>query len=374
MSIPLINKNKLDKKIKKKYSEDISEENEIIVDKELVEKIKNNNYIISKIYFMFFIQLSISYLFIYQSFNNKLFSNLVKHNIKLFSLSICLTAIIFFSSYKWKEVLILVPFNYFFLIVFTISISFIICKIVILFSFKSITVLWILILIMILSLSVYAYNSVKEIKIAEAVAFTSLILISFAVILFFVVKINLMDTLLILFCLISFSVYLIFDVNSLMKDKIIGKNNVFLVNFYLYTDIFRIFMKMVKIVSTHLGKSLDKEENSIINNINDVNEEVGKGFDNVEKIVGKKNGIDENEDEDEDNDKKKKKGKDKKGKKSTKKETKGKKDNKKKGKKKKEDKEDKKDKKEKKKNDKKKEDNNPVEEVGEFFANVFANN
>ena len=335
MSIPLINKNKLDKKIKKKYSEDISEENEIIVDKELVEKIKNNNYIISKIYFMFFIQLSISYLFIYQSFNNKLFSNLVKHNIKLFSLSICLTAIIFFSSYKWKEVLILVPFNYFFLIVFTISISFIICKIVILFSFKSITVLWILILIMILSLSVYAYNSVKEIKIAEAVAFTSLILISFAVILFFVVKINLMDTLLILFCLISFSVYLIFDVNSLMKDKIIGKNNVFLVNFYLYTDIFRIFMKMVKIVSTHLGKSLDKEENSIINNINDVNEEVGKGFDNVEKIVGKKNGIDENEDEDEDNDKKKKKGKDKKGKKSTKKETKGKKDNKKKGKKKK---------------------------------------
>ena len=356
MAIPLIDKKKLDKKINKKYSEDIEENEKEDNDKEMIE-IKKKNLIISKIYFMFFIQLGISYLFIYQAFNNKIFFNLVKNNIKLLSLTIILTAIIFVSSYQWKFILIITPFNYFFFLVFTISISFIICKIVILFSFKSITVLWILILIMILSLSVYAYNSIKEIKFLETIAFISLILISFGFILFFVVKINLMDILLILFCLISFCVYLIYDVNSIIKDKNIGKKNFILVNFYLYTDIFRIFMKMVKVIYTHLSKSLDKEENEILQDMNDINEQFEKGFEDVEKNFGKKDKGDDDDDEDEDSDKKKKKGKEKgkKKEKSKKKDEKGKKDDKKKGKKEKEDKKDK-GKKDKKKEDKKKED------------------
>ena len=400
MAIPLIDKKKLDKKVKKKYSEDINEENEIDEkDKELIEIIKNNNYIISKIYFIFFIQLGISYLFIYQAFNNKLFFNIIKNNIKLFSLSICITAIIIYCSYQWKDFLVVVPFNYFFFFIFTICISFIICKIVILFSFKSITVLWILVLIMILSLSAYAYNSVKEIKIIEAVVFISLILISFGLILLLVAKIHLMDILLILFCLISFGVYLIYDINSIMKDKKIGKKNFILVNFYLYTDIFRIFIKMVKLMIKHLSKSLDQEENAILNDLNNVGEEVEKGFEDIKKNFGKNDDSDEDEDEDEGSDKKKKKEKDKKGKKekSKKKEEKGKKDDKKKGKKEKEDKkdkgkkdkkkEDKKDSKKKSKKDKnqksKKDDDDEDEKddfldngkkVGEFFANIFSNN
>ena len=405
MAIPLIDKKKLDKKINKKYSEDIEENEKEDNDKEMIE-IKKKNLIISKIYFMFFIQLGISYLFIYQAFNNKIFFNLVKNNIKLLSLTIILTAIIFVSSYQWKFILIIVPFNYFFFLVFTISISFIICKIVILFSFKSITVLWILILIMILSLSVYAYNSIKEIKFLETIAFISLILISFGFILFFVVKINLMDILLILFCLISFCVYLIYDVNSIIKDKNIGKKNFILVNFYLYTDIFRIFMKMVKVIYTHLSKSLDKEENEILQDMNDINEQFEKGFEDVEKNFGKKDkgDDDDDDDEDEDSDKKKKKGKEKgkKKEKSKKKDEKGKKDDKKKGKKEKEDKKDK-GKKDKKKEDKKKEDKKDSKKkskkdkkkkskkddddedeeddliengkkAGEFFASIFSNN
>ena len=386
MEIPLIDKKtKLDKKIRKKYSEDINEENETDnKDKEFIKIIKNNNYIISKIYFIFFLQLCIAYLFIYQAFNNVLFFNIVKHNLKIFALSILITAIIVYGSYQWKDFLIIEPFNYFFFLVFTISISFIICKIVILFSFKTITVLWILILIMILSLSVYAYNSVKEIKILEAVAFVSLILLTFGFILFFVYKIHLMDILLILFCLISFSVYLIFDVNSLMKDKRIGKKNFILVNFYLYTDIFRIFIKMVKVIRKNLGKSLDEEQNSLLNDLNNVNEEVQKGFDDVEQNFGKKvNNKDEDEEEDEDeaNVKKKKKEKDKKGKKkekSKKKDEKGRKDDKKKGKEEKENKKSSKKKGKKDKNKKSKKDDedekDSIKMVGEFFGNIFSNN
>jgi len=369
MAVPLIDDQKLDKKINKKYSEDIEEENEKEDnDKEIIEKNKNN-LIISKIYFMFFIQLGISYLFIYQAFNNKSFFNLVKNDIKLLLLAIILTAIIFVCSYQWKFILILVPFNYFFFLVFTLSISFIICRIVILLSFKLITVLWILILIMILSLSIYAYNSIKKIKIIEAFAFTSLILISFGFILFFVTKINLMDILLILFCLICFCVYLIYDVNSIIKDKNINKKNYILVNFYLYTDIFRIFMKMVKVVYTHLRNALNKDENEILQDMSNINDQFEKSFEDIEKTFGKKDkGDDEDEDEDSNKKKKKEKGKKEKSKK---------KDDKKKEKKEDKIKGDKKDSKKKKRKAKKDDVGDLLEDgkkVGEFLADIFSNN
>ena len=76
------------------------------------------NRIISKIYFLFFIQLSINFLFIYYSFTNEKFKNLLEKNNELFYLSIGITAIIFFFSFKNRILLITVSFNYFFFFFF----------------------------------------------------------------------------------------------------------------------------------------------------------------------------------------------------------------------------------------------------------------
>lgn len=355
-TVPLIN-NEKEKKLSKKYKEDNKEDNDeednefsnLISKKVKINKeIINKNLLITKIFLFFFIQLSITYIFIYYSFKNQIFQKLIKENKQLFILSIALTGIIFFSSYKWKEVLTTMPFNYFFFLVFTLSISYLICKITVLFSLPTINVLWILLLIMILSLSAYSYNSMKDIKITEAVIFVTFILILFGIIIKFVVNIPIMDIVLMLLCLISLAIYLVYDVKNLIEEKKIGQKDSLLVNLLLYTDIFRIFVKLVKFLTNQLGKVLDKEEKSILDELKGVNEDIEKGFEEI-KNFGKS---DDNEDDSE-----KGKGKDKKGKKdekTKKKDNKGKKDDKKKDNKdkKKNEKKDK-DKKDKKKEDKK---------------------
>ena len=383
-TVPLINDEKAEKILSKKYKEDgidnDEEDNEFSnlinkkpkINKEIIYK----NRIISKIFLIFFIQVSITYIFIYYSFKNQIFYKLIKENKKLFIASIGVTSIIFYSSFKFKEIFTTVPFNYFFFLVFTISISYLMCKLLILFSFPTITVLWILLLIMILSLSVYAYNSKKDIKIIEIVVFVSLILISFGIIIKFIEKIPIMDMALMIICLISLAVYLIYDVKKTIEEKKIGQKDYILVNVFLYTDIFRVFVKIVKLIVDQVGKVLDKEDRSLLNEIQSVNEDIEKGF-NQMKELGK------NDDSDKKGKGKNKKGnKDEKGKKKDDKGKKGKKDDKK-------DKDKKDDKGKKGKKDKKKTQKKNSEEeddddnlfgdsgnigkiTGEFFSNLLS--
>ena len=322
---------KVTKTLTKKFSEDKEDEDEEelqnLLEKQIDKKIISENYLISKIYFLFFIQLSITFLFIYYAFNNQLYNNLLKTNKQIFWSAITVTALIFFGSYKWKEVLSTFPFNYFFFLIFTLSISFIACKIVILFQFKTIAVLWVLLLIMVLSLATYAYNSKTKIKIVEAVIFDSLILISFSLIIKFASGIPFVDILLILLVLISLAVYFIYDVRSLINDFKIRDNDFIFVNIFLFIDILRLFGKLIKLISNNIAKydkngNNGKGENTIFKELNNLNEDIEKCF-NGAKNIGKKDESEDGDDEDDDSDSdsnsdsdnKKGKGKDKKGKK-----------------------------------------------------------
>ena len=401
IKVPLINdkikyKEEDNNKISK-INEDNSddEEENLLLDKKVDKEVILKNRIISKIFLLFFIQLSITFLFIYYAFNNNKFNDLLKNHKEIFYLSIGLTGIILFSSYKWEILLITVPFNYFFFLIFTLSISYIICKIVILFTFKVISLLWTLILIMILSLSIYSYNFTKAIKIIPAVIFTSLILFTFSIVIKFVSKIPIVNVLLILLCLISLAVYLVYDVLSLIKEKKIDNKHYILVNVYLYGDIFGLFFKLIKFISKNFEDSVDKDGDNILNSLKGISEDVEKGFKEFKEFDKKGDSDDDDEDDsgngsDEDSDEDKK-GKGKKGKKDDK----GKKGGK--GKDKKEDKKDKgksKNKKEDKKGGKKddkgkkgkdkkpkkkekdfwddEDTDNFAKKAGEFFADMFS--
>lgn len=388
ISAPLINKKQSNQKI---FTEDNIEDEEKNINElsnQLKKKVNKDvllkNHIICKIYLLFFLQLSITYLFIYYSFKNEVFHNLIKNKHLLFGSSVGLTAIIFYGSYKWKEILQTVPFNYFFFLVFTISISFIICKIVIFFEFKTIAFLWVLTLIMILSLAIYAYNSSKEIDIIHAVIFVSLILISISIIIEFVAKIHIFSILLMLLCLITLAIYLVYEVLTLIKEKKIGDKDYILVNVYLYTDIILLFVRLIKFIHNSVIKD---NENSGLNELIKINEEIEKGFKEVKNMGNKSSDDgDDGDYEDDESDDKKGKGKEKKSKKG-KKDNKGKKDDKgKKGKKekgkkdKKEDKKEKKDKKGKKSKKSKKDDDDDddffneenTKKLGKEFGNFFS--
>ena len=148
IKVPLINDkikysegdNNKPSKIDEDNSDD-EEEKKLLLEKKVDKEVILKNHIISKIFLLFFIQLSITFLFIYYAFNNNKFNDLLKNHKELFYLSIGLTGLILFSSYKWEILLITVPFKYFFFLIFTLSISYIVCKIVILFTFKEISTL-----------------------------------------------------------------------------------------------------------------------------------------------------------------------------------------------------------------------------------------
>ena len=383
IKIPLIKKEKdeNEKKSNKEKSEDNNNEEESeedeednkISQEELNEIIRKNK-IISKVYLVFFVQSLIIFLFIYFAFYEEIFTSMLKKNGKLFYLSAALAFVIMLISFKVK-ILTVVPLNYFFFLLFSACISVIICKISILFTFKTIGTLWTLFIVMILSLAIYTYNLKKEIKLISAAFIVFLILFCASIVLKFSMGVSILNMILINICLVTVGLYLIYDTKYIIEEKGLKKNDYFTLNILVYFDIIMNFIKLVKFIYNNLQS---EEKSQTLESIKGIMDDLEKSFKEV-KNLGKS---DDEEEDDDDDDKKKKKGKnDKKGKKDDKKDDKkgkGKKKDKKEEKK--EDKKDKgkkKDKKSDKKNDKKKkkkkddEDNDGEKIFKDFFGNIF---
>ena len=384
IKIPLIKKEKdeNEKKSNKEKSEDNNNEEESeedeednkISQEELNEIIRKNK-IISKVYLVFFVQSLIIFLFIYFAFYEEIFTSMLKKNGKLFYLSAALAFVIMLISFKVK-ILTVVPLNYFFFLLFSACISVIICKISILFTFKTIGTLWTLFIVMILSLAIYTYNLKKEIKLISAAFIVFLILFCASIVLKFSMGVSILNMILINICLVTVGLYLIYDTKYIIEEKGLKKNDYFTLNILVYFDIIMNFIKLVKFIYNNLQS---EEKSQTLESIKGIMDDLEKSFKEV-KNLGKS---DDEEEDDDDDDKKKKKGKnDKKGKKDDKKDDKkgkGKKKDKKEEKK--EDKKDKgkkKDKKSDKKNDKKKkkkkdddEDNDGEKIFKDFIGNIF---
>ena len=350
---PLINKKveENNEEKKSKNSEEEEEENKNIEenDQKRIEyynpKIISKNKLSGKVYFVFFLQSLIIFLFIYYAFHNETFKNLLQKNHKFFYVSVILAAAIMVASGMVK-LFAVVPFNYFFFVIFSLCISIIICKLVILFSFKTISIFWTLLVCMILSLSIYSLRMKKEIKLLSTSFFVLVILLLVGLFVKFIIDVPIVDMLLIILCLISFNVYLIYDVNLLIEERGISSRDYFTLNILLYLDIIMNFIKLFNFIYKNIQSD---EKDETMDKVKGFTEDLEKGIEAV-KSFGKEKKEEEDDKDDEEEDKKKKKGKkgkkeDKKGKKEDKKEKKGKKDDK-KGKK--DDKKGKKDKKKKK--------------------------
>jgi len=304
----------------------------------------------------------IIFIFIYYAFYSEAFRNLLQKNHKLFFISLVLAAVIMFASEKIKF-LSVVPFNYFIFLIFSLCISILVCKLVILFSFKTIAILWVLLIFMILSLSIYAFITKIEIKLLPTSFFVLMVLLIIGVFIKFFADVSFVDMLFIILCLICFNLYLIYDTNVLIEERKMTSRDYFTLNILLYLDIIMNFIKLAKFIIKNLqSEEGENNKNESLEKIKDFAEDIEQGLDAV-KNFGKEADDDEDGDDDgddDDNDEegekedKKKKKKEKKGKKDDKKDKKKehKKDDK-KEKKKKEDKKD--DKKEKKKKEDKKE-------------------
>ena len=380
ITAPLINKeeeekNKDEKKSDKKNSEKENETHEEEEEneeerkermkrlKELRQKILKKNKLTGKVYLVFFLQSLIIFIFIYYAFYSEAFRNLLQKNHKLFFISLVLAAVIMFASEKIKF-LSVVPFNYFIFLIFSLCISILVCKLVILFSFKTIAILWVLLIFMILSLSIYAFITKIEIKLLPTSFFVLMVLLIIGVFIKFFADVSFVDMLFIILCLICFNLYLIYDTNVLIEERKMTSRDYFTLNILLYLDIIMNFIKLAKFIIKNLqSEEGENNKNESLEKIKDFAEDIEQGLDAV-KNFGKEadddddgdgDGDDDDNDEEGEKEDKKKKKKEKKGKKDDKKDKKKehKKDDKKEKKKKEDKKEKKEDKKDKKDKDKK---------------------
>ena len=380
ITIPLIKKEKGDKEKKsnKEYSEDNNSKEEIEVEEEEEDKkisqeklneIIKKNKIISKVYLVFFIQSLIIFLFLYFAFYEEIFNSMLKKNNKIFYVSAVFAFVIMLISHKVK-ILTVVPLNYFFFLLFSSCISVVICKIAILFTFKTMATLWSLVIVMISFLSIYTYKLKREIKLISTAFIVFLVLFGASIILKFILNVSILNMILIIICLVSISLYLIYDMNQFIEEKNLTKNDYFTLNILVYFDIIMNFIKLVNFIYNNVQSG---EKSETLENIKGIITDLEKANKEVQNL-GKN---DEEDDESEEDDKKKKKGKkDKKGKKEDKKDdkkSKGKKKEKKEDKK--EDKKDKGKKTDKKNNkkSKKKKENDEEKEGENLFKEIIGN-
>ena len=258
------------------------------------EKVVRKNKLTGKVYFVFFIQSLIVFLFIYYAFNNEAFKKILQKNRKFFYVSIILAAIIMAIS-RYVKIFSVKPFNYFFFLIFSVSISIIVCKFAILFSFKTMVILWTLLVFMILSLSIYAFFYKKEIQLISTSFIVFIVLSIISLIIKFLANVSIIDSLIIVLSLVIFSVYLIYDVNKLIEEKQITSKDYFLLNILLYFDIIMHFVKLIYFIHKNLQSD---EKNETLETMKNFAEDLDKGIKEVDGLGNKNDG-----------DKKKKKGK-----------------------------------------------------------------
>ena len=327
-----------------KGTNQIQKAKEISLSTEKNNEISKEDYIkfrkifVTKVYSILAIQFTITIFFVSLSFYSEKFQNFVKNYKSVYFLSTILSLITYIYPLFHTKFLKSFPLNYVYLLLFTISSDFVLCRLIIKYKPTTIFIALCLSIITIITLSIYSYYSKTDFTILGGNFFVTLNLFMISSCLRILFGIEYSKLIINGCCLIIFSTYIIYDTQLILgnqREKF-NNNDYVLAAMCLYIDIINLFIEMIKIVAASLDENVDDKDNK---------------DDGFELLLGLKKKYSDEEEDEKDNkkgkekDSKKKKGKDKKEEKEDKK-GKGKKEDKKDDKKgKKDDKKGKKDKK-----------------------------
>ena len=209
---------------------------------------KIENKFIFKVYLHFFVHIIFILLMILLSFKNIIFNSILSKNKFIFYIFSILAFILFILPLFTEQMLKLSPYNYLYLLFFTICISYIICKISLFFSPTIIRVFSILLIFELIYLIIDAYiNKNYDIDIANTSTFMGVFLLFITAIVYFVDKISFFKLNLIFLIILLFGIYLIYDMNLIFleKRKKFEENDYILATLYLYIDVFQTIFELI---------------------------------------------------------------------------------------------------------------------------------
>ena len=156
-----------------KGTNQIQKAKEISLSTEKNNEISKEDYIkfrkifVTKVYSILTIQFTITIFFVSLSFYSEKFQNFVKNYKSVYFLSTILSLITYIYPLFHTKFLKSFPLNYVYLLLFTISSDFVLCRLIIKYKPTTILIALCLSIITIITLSIYAYYSKKEYKIKE---------------------------------------------------------------------------------------------------------------------------------------------------------------------------------------------------------------
>ena len=252
---------------------------------------------IMKVYSILILQITITIFIVTLAFYSVKFQNFLKNYKSVYFLSTILSLITYIYPLFYTKFLKSFPLNYFYLLLFTISSDFVLCRKIIKYKPTTILIALCLSIITIITLSFYAYYSKKDFTILGGNFFVTLNLFLIGSCLRILFGTEYSKLIIMGCCLIIFSTYIIYDTQLILgnhKERF-NDNDYVLATMCLYIDIINLFIEMVKIVAASLNDNVDDKDN--------------KDDDGFEMLFGLKKKY---SDEDEEDDKKKGKEKDKK--------------------------------------------------------------
>ena len=249
-----------------KGTKQIQKAKEISLSTEKNNEISKEDYIIfrkifvMKVYSILAIQFTITIFFVSLSFYSEKFQNFVKNYKSVYFLSTILSLITYIYPLFYTKFLKSFPLNYVYLLLFTISSDFVLCRLIIKYKPTIILIALCLSIITIITLSIYAYYSKTDFTILGGNFFVTLNLFMISSCLRILFGIEYSKLIINGCCLIVFSTYIIYDTQLILgnqREKF-NNNDCVLAAMCLYIDIINLFIEMV---ATSLNENVDNKDN-----------------------------------------------------------------------------------------------------------------
>ena len=211
-------------------------------------KRKTENKFIFIVYLHFFCQIFFIFLMIIISFRIKLINHILSRNRTVFIIFSIILFITFTYPLYTDEILKKFPYNYLYLFIFTISLSYILCKVLIMLNSSVVRIGSILLFFELIYLLIDAYFSKKNNSDLSSIApFIGLTLLFIGAILYFIEKISLLKLILIIGIIFLVGIYLIYDMNIIflqVRRKYDEKDYV-LATIFLYIDLAQTSVELI---------------------------------------------------------------------------------------------------------------------------------
>ena len=224
------------------------DENQIF--EKMNSKIRND--FIVKVYSILLVQILRTSIVVFFSYTSKSFNDFLYNNsfFYLVSLTILLTSI--FIVLCNTQLLRTVPYNYIFLIAFTLAESYFLAAITCSYDKQTVLISLLFTFVMVLTLTIYAFKTETDITVYGGVLFCLLTLSILCGIILIFIRIDFLILVYNIIVLIIFAAYIVFD-----TQLMVGKNNgmkystddYILASINLYLDIINLFIQLLSILN-----------------------------------------------------------------------------------------------------------------------------